>query len=492
LARFHAINGDEVSKAKVGRMVRGFAATIDAQGSFYERNRFPCYTYDKLVGGLLDAARHCSDEAALPTLAKATTAALPHLPEHVMPRNEHRHLDEFSHYSWDESYTLPENQFLAWRATGDRRHLDLGRRMLYDEFFAALARGENVLPGKHAYSHVNALSSAVQGYLTQGNPMYLAAAQHGFDMISAQSYATGGWGPAEHFIVPGSGALGASLEHEHNTFETPCGAYAHFKLTRYLLRLTRDSRYGDSMERVLYNTVLGALPIRADGRAFYNSDYSYRGAKRFYQYRWPCCSGTLPMIAADYAISACFADADGIFVNLFVPARVDWVQDGQRCRLTVETDYPYEPLVVLTLQSPAARVFTVNVRIPAWVEGASLAINGRSEPTPLEPGTFASVRREWRPGDRIELELPLGQALESIDSLHPNTVALRVGPLVLMRILDEHEAAPIARESLLAVRRGPHGARSWQLATAGGMATWKAFPDIDTEPYSAYQQVLPS
>jgi DUF1680 family protein len=331
----------------------------------------------------------------------------------------------------------------------------------------------------------------VQGYLTQGNPLYLAAAQHGFNLISAQSYATGGWGPAEHFIVPESGALGASLEHEHNTFETPCGAYAHFKLTRYLLRITRESRYGDSMERMLYNTVLGALPIRANGQAFYNSDYSYRAIKRFYRHRWPCCSGTLPMIVADYAISTCFTDREGIFVNLYVPAVVNWLQNGERCSLSIATDYPYEPLVVLTVQPPRPQTFTLNVRIPLWSEGASLGINGRRELLAPGPGHFASLTREWRPGDRIELELPLGRGLESIDSRHPNTVALRAGPLVLMRILDENPASPIPRASLLAARRDRAGARVWQLATAGGTVTLKAFPDIDTERYSAYHRVLP-
>ena len=61
-----------------------------------------------------------------------------------MPRNEHAQPgQDFSEHAWDESYTLPENQFQAWHLTGDRRHFELGRRFLYDEFFAALARGEN-------------------------------------------------------------------------------------------------------------------------------------------------------------------------------------------------------------------------------------------------------------------------------------------------------------------------------------------------------------
>ncbi len=333
-----------------------------------------------------------------------------------MPRNEHAQPgQDFSEHAWDESYTLPENQFQAWHLTGDRRHLELGRRFLYDEFFAALARGDNVLPGKHAYSHVNGLSSAVQAYLSLGTPMYLAAAQHGFEMIDAQSFATGGWGPDEHFVVPDSGALGRSLTDMNKSFETPCGAYAHFKLTRYLLRITREARYGDSMERVLYNTVLGAIPIQPDGHAFYYSDYTRNAKKTFHPDRWPCCSGTLPMIAADYAISSCFTDPQGIYVNLYVPAQVKWSQNGASCGLSIETDYPYAPSVIMTLRLPSALNFALNLRIPGWAQGASLSINGSRDSRPLPPGSFAAIRREWRSADRIELELPLMRRLELSD-----------------------------------------------------------------------------
>src|SRR3546814_16856500 len=98
---------------------------------------------------------------------------------------------------------------------------------------------------------------------------------------------------------------------------TVCGSYAHFKLTRYLLRITRDSRYGDSMERVFYNTVLGAMPMLADGSAFYYSDYKlHTGKKIYYGAKWPCCAGTLPQVVNDYAISAYLHDPDGVYVNL--------------------------------------------------------------------------------------------------------------------------------------------------------------------------------
>ena len=492
LSRYYAITQDGPTRAKLERLVRGYAATIDAGGSFYRNNRFPAYTYDKLVGGLLDAKRLGGDEMALPALKRTTQAAVPYLPPRAVPRNEHAQPGEdFSRHAWDESYTLPENQFLAWRATGERQHLELGRRLLYDEFFGALARGENALPGKHAYSHVNALSSAAQAYLSLDEPRYLKAAQNGFDFLTAQSFVTGGWGPDEHFVVPGSGALGASLDAEKKSFETPCGSYAHFKLTRYLLRITRDSRYGDSMERVLYNTVLGALPIRPDGHAFYYSDYSRRAQKGLHPDPWPCCSGTLPMIAADYAISTCFTDSQGLYVNLYIPAQVNWTQNHELCGLSIETEYPYDAGVIMTLRLPTATTFSLNLRIPEWSPGAALSINGRRMNLPLEPGRFAAVHREWRSGDRVELELPLVQSLESVDGQHPDTVALRAGPLVLMRLAEENPpTAKITRASLLAARRA--GGHEWQTPTEAGVVKLKPFADIDAEHYSVYQEILPA
>ncbi len=101
-------------------------------------------------------------------------------------------------------------------------------------------------------------------------------------IVTTQSFATGGWGPDESFQRAESGALYDSLTKIKHSFETPCGSYAHFKLTRYLLRVTRDGKYGDSMERVFYNTVLGAKPRLADGHSFYYSDYSNTATKYYH------------------------------------------------------------------------------------------------------------------------------------------------------------------------------------------------------------------
>jgi DUF1680 family protein len=494
LSRYYALSGDAPTRDKVQRLVRAYAATIELDGRFYRNNRFPAYIYDKLVAGLVDAQRFAQAGDALAALGHTTRAALPYLPERAVPRNEHSQPGEdFTRHAWDESYTLPETQFLAWQLTGEEVYRSSAMRFLYDDFFSALASGDNVLPGKHAYSHVNALSSAAQAYLSLNTVMHLDAARRGFGMIEAQSYATGGWGPDEHFVEPGSGALGTSLLDCKMSFETPCGAYAHVKLTRYLLRITRDARYGDSMERVIYNTALGALPLQLDGRAFYYSDYTRDARKVFHWDRWPCCSGTLPLLAADYAISLCFADRLGLYVNLYAPAQVTWQQGGIACRLRMTTDYPYDGIVSLALTIPTPLCFTLRLRIPAWVPAAQVRINGVRDPLICLPGTFAAIDREWSPGDRVDLELSLPMRWLSIDAQHPDTVALLAGPLVLMRLLDGKDDADamLTRSDLLSARRPFASSHDWRVQTPGSTQIFRPFMDIHAERYRVYQAIAP-
>src|SRR5690348_7178592 len=342
LARAYAVTGSKPTQEKVQRLVRGFAATVDPAGKFYDGYRLPAYTYDKTSCGLIDAHEFAQDPIAMEVHWKATQAVLPHIPDHALSRYEQRSRGYTNvATTWDETYTLPENLFLAYRRSGREDYRTLGTRYLEQIYFEPLSRNANVLPFEHAYSHVNALSSAMQGYLVLGNDMYLRAARNGLQMVEDQSFATGGWGPDEAFVEPGRGGLNASLNATHYGFETPCGSYGHFKITRYLLRVTRDSRYGDSMERVLYNTIAGARLIQPDGTSYYYSDYNNKNAKKvWYWSKWPCCSGTFPQLSADYHISTYFQSKDGLYLNLFLPSRVSWMQGGTKCTLTQKTEYP--------------------------------------------------------------------------------------------------------------------------------------------------------
>ncbi|MGA7825935.1 MAG: beta-L-arabinofuranosidase domain-containing protein [Steroidobacteraceae bacterium] len=481
LARYHAITGSQPARAKVLRLNRLYAATIG--GGFYDKNRFPAYCYDKLVLALVDSRRLAGDEAAFALLERTTGAALAHLPPHAVDRELPWRPGKDQSYRWDESYTLPENLFLAYRRGAGGRYRELAMRFLDDaSWFDPLSRGKNVLAGKHAYSYVNSLSSAMQAYLTLGSRRHLRAAENAFTMLSAQSFPTGGWGPDEKLTGTDGPELDASLAATHNSFETPCGAYAHFKLTRYLLRVTRDARYGDSMERVMYNTVLGARPLQPDGRAFYYADYNFAGRKVYSNHRFPCCSGTLPQVAADYGINSYFRDPKGLYVNLYLPSSVRWMQSGARVSLAQSGDYPFTDAVAMRVEASRPVDFTLYLRIPQWAERARLEVNGTPWPGAIEPGSFAAVRRRWADGDRMDLELPRALRIEPLDRTHADTVALMAGPLVLFPTRTGGDPPRPQPDELLATRQV--APRRWQMTVGDTAVTLLPYVEIDQELYA--------
>jgi DUF1680 family protein len=89
------------------------------------------------------------------------------------------------------------------------------------------------------------------------------------------------------------------------------------------------------MESVMYNTILGAKPLQPDGHAFYYSDYNPVGNRVFFKEKWPCCSGTITQIAADYRISTYLHDQRGVYVNLYIPSNPALETSRQR--------YPAQP-----------------------------------------------------------------------------------------------------------------------------------------------------
>ena len=483
LARYYAISGSREVQAKVLRLNQLYARTID--GGFYDKNRFPAYCYDKLVLGLIDSQRLAGDHDAFALLERTTRTALPYLPAAAIDRELAWRAGKDQSWRWDESYTIPENLFLAYRGGAGRQYRDLAVRFLDDAtWFDPLARGENVLAGKHAYSYVNSLASAMQAWLTLGSEKHLRAARNAFDMLTAQSYPTGGWGPDEKLVAATGSELYPSLASTHNSFETPCGSYAHFKLTRYLLRVTRDPRYGDSMERVMYNTVLGAKPLRADGRAFYYADYNVAGRKVYSNHRFPCCSGTLPQVAADYGISSFFRDARGIYVNLYLPSSVRWLQQGARCSLHQRTDYPFADNVAIRLAASQPCEFALRLRIPAWASGARIEVNGSRWYGAVEAGSFVSLVRRWRDGDRVDLELPRALHLEPLDPQYRETVALGCGPLVLFAVNSGGGRLRPQRAELLSARQ--LAGRRWTARAGEATLTFLPYVAIDDEEYSTF------
>lgn len=494
LSRFHANTGDSAAADKARRLVGGYAATFAVDNNPYASpvgsTTWPCYILDKYEVGMIDAAQFAKIEEARELLPRVIDAAKKFIPDHTYDRTP----DSPKQAPYDEPYILPENLFRAAEVTGQSRFRDMGQLYLLNkEFFDPLADNRNILPGKHGYSHAIALSSGAKAYEVLGDEKYLRAIRNAWDMIvETQQYASGAWAPKETFLVPGSGDLGESLVTTHDHFETPCCFYAWSKIARYLMRFTGDARYGDNLERALFNTILGSLDPDQDGGYFYYSDYHAQAVKGYYKRKWPCCAGTLLQSVADYPLDLYFHDSAGINVNLYAASEVRWRVNGVAVKLAQRTAYPESERIELQVAPDSPVNFAVRLRIPGWLDRpASLKINGKPATETLTPGRFAELRRVWRKGDTIELTLPFSIRAVTIDTKHPDTVALMHGPLMLAA-LNPPVTLSATAAALASPRALPSGPSEFECETATGTLKLRPWYKVQREPYSTYFQRKPS
>lgn len=483
LARLGAATGDTAAHAKAARLVAGFGAFIRRADSPYAgpnaQAQWAAYVMDKYVVGLVDAFELSGVEEAKRLLPITIDACLPY----ISPVSRDRIGKKDPPY--DETYVISENLFHAARITGDDTYRKLAVHYLLDkEWFDPLAAGIDVLPEKHAYSHTIALSSGAQAYLTLGDAKYLRALANAWRFLEPQRYASGGWAPEEQFVHLGQGKLAESLKTSKAHFETPCGAFADLKLARYLLRFTGRAEYGDGLERTLYNTMLATRLPNSDGDYPYYSDYGAGAEKRYYHRKWPCCSGTLVQGVADYPLNAYFHDDDTLLVNLFVASDVEWTRPTGAVAIVQDTDYPASDAVRLTVREAGNGRFTVKVRIPAWTAGATLRVDGRVRK--VTSGELATVRRDWKAGDTIDLVVPQPLRTVPIDPQTPNVAALMRGAVMYVGLnpWDGIGEQPIALPGSLSPIAG--SAQAYRATVAGRDLVLVPYYTVGTEKYHTY------
>ncbi len=477
LARMYANTGDRRFKAKVARLVHGFHQTLGPDGYFYSSRKvareWPCYLYDKNCIGMRDAYTLTGNREALVVLKKMTDWA-----EKNLPRRS------------DEWYTLPENLYNCYALTHEERYLRMARAYDYSgEYYDLFAKGVNAFtPNRHAYSHVNTLCSAARAYEATGDEKYLTALEQAWTFLTTtQMYASGGWGPRERFVEPGKGKLAASLAGTDAHFETPCGAYANANVDRYLLRFTGDAKYGDNMERVIFNGMLAALPMQPNGKTFYYSDYRPGAQKGYFPDAWPCCSGTYAQITADYPLDIFFHSDHALYVNLFAQSRVTWRTRGGVVRVEQTNRFPEDETISLTVHTTSPAKFSLCVRVPYWVSGAPFAdVNGAEVAAAAGPGTFLQVDRTWRDGDMLRVRFPMGLRYEAIAPENPDTVAVMYGPFLLVALSDHPVALSGATPPLDAQPPSPTGTLP-VFRMRDGAVTFLPFYKVRDESYTTYQ-----
>jgi uncharacterized protein len=120
LSRYYASTRDADTKAKIQRLLQGYAETVEPTGQFYSKCSQPAYVYDKLECGLMDASRLAGYPDALKLLSSVTAAAAGRLPSTSC-------FSRGPPFCNDEIYTLPENQLISWQRGGEPRHLEIAR-----------------------------------------------------------------------------------------------------------------------------------------------------------------------------------------------------------------------------------------------------------------------------------------------------------------------------------------------------------------------------
>jgi len=424
MARMYRATGDAAMREKAVRLVTEFARTVKSDGDCGFRH----YPFDKLVCGLVDMQLYADHEDAGLLLERVVDWAIKNFDRANLPATPS--------LWWgrpNEWYTLGENLFRAYRLTGNPKYRTFAEAWFYPQYWNKFAANADPADahGLHAYSHVNTFSSAAMAYAVTGDETYLRILRNAYDFLqNRQCYATGGFGPIEH-TVPSDGGLGRALEYRPDNFETICGSWAGFKMSRYLMQFTGESRYGDWTERLLYNGVGAALPITAGGKNFYYADYRLAGGMKIYKREtYTCCSGTLIQCVADYHNIIYFRDASGLYVNLFVPSEVTWNRPEGEVRLTQETRYPEAETTVLTLGLKSSARFALRFRVPGWARDVSAKVNDADAGVSCPAGNWAVIERTWNPGDRIEIRIPLRFRMQAVDVQHPDRVAIVRGPVV--------------------------------------------------------------
>ena len=441
MARMSRATGDNPIREKAGALMAEWAKTIEPNGTAYHPTlakdlKYSHYAWEKFIYGLVDLYQYADNKDAIPLLERMTDWGAKNL-----DRTRKAPTTEENQGVSPEWYTLSENLYRAFLLTGDSRYRSFGDLWLYPHYWNMFNGPTEPNPYLyHAYSHVNTFGSAAMAYVLTRDPSYLKTLIGGHDyFVAHQCYATGGYGPAER-LVASDGELGRSLEREANTFETPCGTWAVFKLGRYLLTFTGEARFGDWMERVLYNGLGAALPMGPEGKTHYYSDYRLSSSyplgsprKLYYWDPYPCCAGTYIQAVADYHNIIYYRNQSGLAVNLFVPSEAVWNHAGTEIKVVQETSYPESDTTNLTVHTPQSVTFDLKFRVPGWADGATVKVNGSNVDVACKPGAWGVVGRTWQSGDRLTIQIPMRLRFEAIDRQHPNRVALMYGPVVIVQ-----------------------------------------------------------
>jgi DUF1680 family protein len=285
----------------------------------------------------------------------------------------------------------------------------------------------------HAVRMAYLAAGAADVYIETGDPTLIEALERLWDdMVATKLYISGGLGSRHS-----DEAIGDRYElPSERSYSETCAAIATMQWAWRMFLATGGAKYLDVFERVLYNAY--AVGLSADGKAFFydnplqrRPDHEQRsgaeigGAElRRPWFGCPCCPPNIVRWMAQLGDYAAAERDDALFLAQYAEARVE----TGAIALTVETAYPWDGDVRITIDRAPAHPYAVKLRIPAWAHGATLD----GEPVTAEDG-WLTVERRWAGGDVLRLSLPMpvrAHAAHPYVDAARGAVAVARGPLV--------------------------------------------------------------
>lgn len=314
------------------------------------------------------------------------------------------------------------------RITGDKKYLDLAYKFSQKALLNPLEKKEDVLNGMHANTQIPKVIGFETISEVDCNKDYHNAATYFWNnVVNERTVAIGGNSVREHFNPADDFS---SMIYSVQGPET-CNTYNMLKLTEKLFEADPNEKYSAYYERALYNHILSSQHPDTGGFVYFTPmrPEHYRVYSRPETSFW-CCVGSGLENHGKYNEFIYAHTRDSLYVNLFIPSILTWKE--KNLKLTQVTQFPESESTTLTVNTRKSQKLNVMLRYPSWANKGEfqILINGKALKFENQPGSYVSVNRKWKDGDKIELKLPMHISSKTLPD-GSNYRALEYGPIVL-------------------------------------------------------------
>jgi DUF1680 family protein len=350
-----------------------------------------------------------------------------------------------------------------YRTTGEPGYLDLAKKFLAMRNLVTQGDDDNqdripFLRQREAAGHAvraNYLyAGAADLYLESGEPAIRGALEAIWkNAVEKKMYITGGCGALYDGASPDGSSDQSSIARVHQaygrSYQLPnvtahnetCAAIGNVLWNWRMFRATGEAKYVDVLETALYNAVLSGISLEGTNYFYVNPLRQVEPLPA--KLRWPrqrvpfissyCCPPNVLRTIAEVGSYAYSRTDDTIWINLYGSNQLSTTLGGRPLKLSQQTNYPWEGNVRITFDDCPTNKFSLKLRIPNWADDAKIQINGTATSEKSKSGSYVELRRNWKTGDVVELQLPMPARLIEANPLVEETrnqVAVQRGPIV--------------------------------------------------------------